>query len=287
MTLPASSRRNLPPPPPPTSGSGTALRRAYAHRVDRRPRLARRQQRLGQASLVVLAVRHHHDDAVFRRRLRERLDAHRDRPGQIRPLRRHRLRIHRAQEHHGRPVVPRQRALHEGVAREGHQPDPVAVEALDDPADLDLGAFEAVGRDVLGVHGAGDVERDDDVLTLAPHRLDAGAELRPRQGEGQQGDRHEQEGGLPAARAGAGGGTEPAHEVVFAEPFQQRPAAAAGVPVQHQEQRDQGQGPERGAVAEAEHATATSSARCGRVRARPGAAPDPTGAGRGSARRSS
>ena len=96
------------------------------------------------------------------------------------------------------PYVRGERALHEGVPREGHQADSVPVEALDDAADLDLGAFEAVGRDVLGVHGAGDIECDDHVLSLAAQGLHAGPELRPRQREGQQRDRRDHECGLPA-----------------------------------------------------------------------------------------
>lgn len=63
-----------------------------------------------------------------------------------------------------RVVVARQRALQEGLAREGDEPDVAGPLAADEVGDGDLGPREARGAHVGDQHGLRDIEREDHVL---------------------------------------------------------------------------------------------------------------------------
>ena len=78
-------------------------------------------------------------------------------------------------------VVERQRALQERVAREGHQPDPIALELRHQVANGQLGARQAVRLQIRRQHALRGVEREQQVDAAAVGLLPANAPLGARQ----------------------------------------------------------------------------------------------------------
>jgi len=98
------------------------------------------------------------------------------------------------QEHVRRAVVQGQRALHERRSREEHEADAALLHAVQEAAELRLGAFEPARRHILRQHRVGDVQHHDDIGTPLRDRHLAGAPLRPRQSDEQPEQAgHEQE----------------------------------------------------------------------------------------------
>ena len=97
--------------------------------------------------------------------------------------------IHGVQEEGSRTVIHGERALDEGVPGEGDKADTVSVQALKDAHDFQACPLQPVRRNILGQHGPRNVERHHHVLSLTPHGLDAGPELRTSKGQDEEGDR--------------------------------------------------------------------------------------------------
>ena len=114
----------------------------------------------------VLAVGHENDGPVtFLTALEQRyrnFDRVTDRAARFR----HGVHVDGPREHHGRVVIDGERAQRHRFARKRHQPHAVALEPADQIADLALGRFEPVGRDVLGQHRERGVQRDHHVDAL-------------------------------------------------------------------------------------------------------------------------
>ena len=151
------------------------------------------------------------------------------------------------------PVVARQRTLHERLARERDQPDPVAFEPADQVGDGEPGPVEPVRRDVLGRHRGRQVEGHHDVLPLAPHRLDPAAELRPGQRGDEQGHRRQHRRQLGGPAPPVDGGRQPVEEVALADEGEGPARARACPPREPREGRHQQVRQQHVGVGEPEH----------------------------------
>ncbi len=135
------------------------------------PDLDRSLHRCLDPPLVIFAVRDHDDDPLLDRRIGERVEGEFERGPEVCALNRGQFRVHRVEKEPRGPVVGGQGTLDERLAGEGDETDAVPVQPLDQALDLELGALQAVGGDVLRQHRRGQVERHDDVHAFAADGL--------------------------------------------------------------------------------------------------------------------
>ena len=223
--------------------------RAHPDRVDPHPLVHRALDGGVERPFVILAVRDDDDLAAPLPRVAEPVQRHFYRPAEVGARHRNQIRLHRIEEQRRRRVVEGERALHERLAGERHQSDPIAVEPLDQPADGQPGRGEAAGGDVPGLHRRRQVERHHDVLPRAPHRFDPVAELRAGERGRQQRDRREPQhrAADPAAARHAGEPVDPPalpEAVQGAAPPGRRPPLQRRQPRQQQIRVKQALGPE-------------------------------------------
>ena len=176
-----------------------------------------------------------------------------ERLGQVGALHRDRFRIERVEEELGRAVVERHRTLHERDAGERHDADAIAGHHLQQIVDLALGALQPRQRPpgVLDQHAVRDVERDHDV-DAAPLDLFPGVahlELRQRDQQRRDGDRHQP--GLDHAAANARAAGQPLDHRRHGEPAQPRRARTEAEQVKDRQRRQQPQRPQRAGLPDA------------------------------------
>ena len=139
---------------------------------------------LQRAGVVVLAVGEQHEHLVVVAFL-EGGQGSLDRFGDGRAALRDDVHVQRLDALAEGRVVNGQRALQEGAAGEGDQAEAVGLGALHQVQRGQLGARQAVGRDVLRQHALRGVNGDDDVQPALLDFLPVKAPLRPRQRQDQ------------------------------------------------------------------------------------------------------
>ena len=189
----------------------------------------------------------------FGRGLCQRLDRNRNGPRQISSLGRDQGRVHRIQKHHGGTIVGGQRTLHKGVAGKGDQSDPVSLESLNQAANLDPGALHAIGHKIFGVHRIGDIQGNDQILSLPLQHFNAVAELGTRKCKTQKTHRKEHKRHLPAQRRLVHRIAQTPHKGMVAEATEKNAPAMGRKAVQNSQQGKQGQGPQPRDSAKAKH----------------------------------
>ncbi len=147
--------------------------------------------------------------------------------------------VHRLERLEEGPVVEGERALEEGVAGEGDEPDPVALELVDEILDGQFRADETVRLDVGGEHAPGGVEGEDDVDAPAAALAPGVPPLGPGEGEKKEGGGEQEETVLEAFAQRAVGADEFADQPVGGEAADAGPPA---LPVDMEEQKNQCEG---------------------------------------------
>ena len=162
-----------------------ALRRPDTDGVDAQAVLRRAARRFERPPLQIFPIGQQHQELVVAWLGRERVPRLADRPRQVRTAPRDDPRLQRRQRLAKYLAIERQRALQEGVPGERDQPDPVAVEFLDQVAHRQLGPRQAVRFHVLRQHAPRGVDREEQVDSLPVGLLPVEAELRAGQRDAQ------------------------------------------------------------------------------------------------------
>ena len=123
---------------------------------------------VNRALAEVLAVADQHDEPAARRVLAEGGRGDLERLADAGPRPQVALADRRALHQLARRLdVRRQREAQVCAAGEGHQPDAIPLEPVEELAHQHLRVLEAVRLHVSGEHTGGDIQRDDHVRTLA------------------------------------------------------------------------------------------------------------------------
>src|SRR5262245_5455311 len=160
-----------------------ALRRADPDREDADAALLRPGNGGIEIALVALAVGDQHDRLMARLAPLEGVEAGVDRSGQRGATARDDADLDRVEALEERAGIEGKRTLQERRAREGHQREPIAASLVDQVADGELGARQAVRLHVGGEHAARRVECDHEVDALPLHLLPAEAPHGAGQGQ--------------------------------------------------------------------------------------------------------